>query len=100
MPWKRHVKTGRELVRRAFDAANRIGDLTFAAYSCNHLITNILATGDSLADVQREAETGLEFANNIPFGIVVDVITVQLALIPTFRGLATQFGSFNDAHFV
>ena len=30
MPWRRHVKTGRELVRRAFDAANRIGDLTFA----------------------------------------------------------------------
>jgi predicted ATPase len=30
IPWKRHVKTGRELVRRAFDAANRIGDLTFA----------------------------------------------------------------------
>jgi len=29
MPWKRHVKTGRELVRRAFDAANRIGDITF-----------------------------------------------------------------------
>jgi hypothetical protein len=31
------------LVRRAFDAANKIGDLTFAAYSCNHLNTNLLA---------------------------------------------------------
>jgi predicted ATPase len=51
MPWTRHVKTGRELVRRAFDAANRIGDLTFAAYSCNNLNTNLLATGDPLADV-------------------------------------------------
>ena len=63
MPWRRHVKTGRELVRRAFDAANRIGDLTFAAYSCYHLITNLLAAGDPLAEVQREAETGLEFAS-------------------------------------
>ena len=35
MPWTRHVNTGRALFRRAFDAANRIGDLTFAAYSCN-----------------------------------------------------------------
>ena len=33
MPWTKHVRTGRDLVRRAFDAANRIGDLTFAAYS-------------------------------------------------------------------
>ena len=37
---RRHVQTGRDLVRRAFDAANRIGDLTFAAYSCNDLNTN------------------------------------------------------------
>jgi len=35
MPWTKHIQTGRDLVRRAFDTANRIGDLTFAAYSCN-----------------------------------------------------------------
>ena len=29
---RRHLKTGRELMRRAFDAANRIGDFTYAAY--------------------------------------------------------------------
>ncbi|HVI78205.1 MAG TPA: serine/threonine-protein kinase PknK, partial [Candidatus Acidoferrum sp.] len=34
IPWARHALEGRELARRAFDAANRIGDLTFAAYSC------------------------------------------------------------------
>ena len=62
MPWTRHIQTGRDLVRRAFDAANKIGDLTFAAYSCNNLNTNLLATGDPLGDVQREAENGLEFA--------------------------------------
>jgi PAS domain S-box-containing protein len=99
VPWSKHVKTGRELVRRAFDAANRIGDLTFAAYSCNHLNTNLLAAGDPLADVQREAETGLEFATNIPFGIVIDVVTTQLALVRTLRGLTPKFGSFSDGHF-
>jgi len=44
IPWRRHVKTGRDLVRRAFDAANRTGDLSFAAFSCHHLNTNLLAT--------------------------------------------------------
>ena len=53
MPWG-----GRELVRRAFDAAYRIGDLTFAAYSCNELITNFLTVGDPLSEVQPEAENG------------------------------------------
>ena len=40
MPWARHALEGRDLVRRAFDAAYRIGDLTFAAYSWTKLITN------------------------------------------------------------
>ena len=52
MPWARHVRAGRDLVRRAFDAAYRIGDLTFAAYCCNELVTNLLAAGDPLAEVQ------------------------------------------------
>jgi signal transduction histidine kinase/GAF domain-containing protein len=99
MPWRRHVKAGREFVRRAFDAANRIGDLTFAAYSCNNLNTNLLATGDSLAEVQREAEIGLEFAEKARFGRVIDLITTQLALVRTLRGLTVKFGSFNDGHF-
>jgi predicted ATPase/signal transduction histidine kinase len=99
MPWRRHVKEGRELVRRAFDAANRIGDLTCAAYSCHHLNTNLLVTGDHLVEVQREAETGLAFTNSISFGLVVDVITAQLALVRTLRGLTTKFGSFDDGDF-
>ena len=60
LPWTRHVRAGRELVRRAFEAANKIGDLTFAAYSCSNLNTNLLAAGDPLAEVQREAENGLD----------------------------------------
>jgi PAS domain S-box-containing protein len=99
MPWRRHVKTGRELVRRAFDAANRMGDLTFAAYSCHHLNTNCLAAGDHLVDVQREAEAGLEFAEKARFGRVIDHIRAQLALVRTLRGLTTKFGSFDDGHF-
>ena len=99
MPWRQHVKTGRELLRRAFDAANRIGDLTFAAYSYHYLLTNLLATGDPLAEVQREAETGLEFASKVVFGIVIHVLTTQLAFIRTLRGLTTKFGSLSDGRF-
>jgi PAS domain S-box-containing protein len=99
MPWTRHIQTGRDLVRRAFDAANRIGDLTFAAYSCNNLNTNLLASGDPLGDAQREAENGLDFARKARFGLVIDIITAQLGLIRTLRGLTPEFGSFNDERF-
>jgi predicted ATPase/signal transduction histidine kinase/ActR/RegA family two-component response regulator len=98
-PWTKHVRTGRALVRRAFNTANEIGDLTFAAYSCNNLITNLLASGEPLPDIQREAEAGLAFARKIRFGLVIDIITAQLRLILTLRGLTPAFNSFNDAQF-
>ena len=42
LPWTRHVKAGRDLLRRAFEAANKIGDLIYAAYCGNELTTNFL----------------------------------------------------------
>ncbi|HTF62383.1 MAG TPA: ATP-binding protein [Edaphobacter sp.] len=99
MPWTRHVRTGRDLVRRAFDVANRTGDLTFGAYSCNNLNTNLLAAGDALAETQREAEQGLEFAHKARFGLVIAIITAQLQLIRTLRGLTPAFGCFDEEQF-
>jgi PAS domain S-box-containing protein len=99
MPWTKHVRASRDLVNRTFEAANKIGDLTFAAYSCNNLNTNLLAAGDPLMEVQREAENGLEFAQKARFGLVIDIITPQLGLIRTLRGLTPKFGSFDDGQF-
>jgi PAS domain S-box-containing protein len=99
MPWTKHVKTARDLLRRAFEAANKIGDLTFAAYSRMDLNTNLLAAGDPLSEVQREAEHGLEFAHKTRFGLVIDRITAQLGLIRTLRSLTQKFGSFDDGQF-
>jgi len=99
MPWTKHVKTSRDLLRREFEAANKIGDLTYAAYSCADLGTNLLAAGDPLVEVQREAEDGLEFAQKARFGLVIDRITGQLGLIRTLRGLTPKFGSFDDEQF-
>ncbi len=99
MPWTKHVKTARDLLRREFEAANKIGDLTFAAYSRLDLNTNLLAAGDPLVEVQRETEHGLEFAHKMRFGLVIDRITAQLGLIRTLRGLTPKFGSFDDGQF-
>jgi PAS domain S-box-containing protein len=99
MPWTKHVKTGRDLLRREFEAANKIGDLTFAAYSRLDLNTNLIAAGDPLVEVQRETEHGLEFAHKMRFGLVFDRITAQLRLIRTLRGLTHKFGSFDDGQF-
>jgi PAS domain S-box-containing protein len=99
IPWTKPIRSGQSLLRRAFISANKLGDLTFAGYSCDNLIAHLLATGDGLGDVQREAENGLEFAQKARFGLVVDIIKTQLQLVRTLRGLTPTFGSFDEEPF-
>ena len=94
-PWAKHALKGRELIRRAFDVAYRTGDLTFSAYSWHSLITNYLAVGDPLSEVQSEAEKGLNFVTKAGFGLVVENNKAQLGLIRTLRGLTPIFGCFD-----
>jgi len=97
--WTRHVRTGRPLLRRAFDAAQQGGDFNYASFCRHHLVTHLLACGDPLAEVQREAEAGLDFARQARVDLAVDRITGQLQLIRMLRGLTPEFGSFDDAGF-
>jgi PAS domain S-box-containing protein len=99
LPWTNHVKSCRELMRRAFEAATRVGDLNLAVYSLDNLNTNFLAAGDPLAEAQRQAENGLEFAETARFGHQIDVHATQLALIRTLRGLTYRFGRFDDGQY-
>jgi PAS domain S-box-containing protein len=99
LPWMSHFKAARELLRRSFEAANEIGDLTFAAFSSANLNTNLLAAGDPLVEVQIEIERGLAFAEKIRFGYAMDLFRIQLGLVRTLRGLTAKFGSFDDQHF-
>ena len=98
-PWARHLHDGRIWNRRAFNAAKESGDLTYAAFSSSNMIANLLAGGDPLQEVQREAEDGLKFSRKMRFDLVCDYIIVALRLIRTLRGLTPKLGSFNDAEF-
>ena len=99
IPWTKHVRTGQPFVRRAFDIALGAGDLTYASFCCNHLITNLIASGEALADTQREAEKSLDFVRKAKFGFVTDAIIAQLALIRYLRGEKPSFASFNHPDF-
>src|SRR5947208_3228816 len=97
--WTQELKICRAFLRRAFQAAQDAGDLSYAAYACIDLITNRFATGDPLGEVEREAEDGLEFARKLRIGLAGDCITGQPRLIRTLRGLTPDFNCFNDADF-
>jgi PAS domain S-box-containing protein len=99
LPWTEHVRAGRDLVRHAFETANKMGDLTYAAYCGTQLTTNLLAAGDPLVEAERETKNALAFAEKARFGLVIDRCAIQLALIRTLRGLTPTFGFFDDEKF-
>lgn len=97
--WMKPVRDCRHLLRRAFSAANRSGDLPYGAYAGNALNSDLLFAGELLPEVHREAERGLAYAQRVRFGLVIDFIGTQLALIRMLRGLTTTFGYFDDGEF-
>ena len=98
-PSSRHLRTGLGLLRRSFTTAQKAGDLKYAAFSYDRLVTLLLAAGDPLGDVQREAENGLDFARKAKTGFVADIIVGQLRFVRALRGLTPSLSSFNDAEF-
>lgn len=99
LPWSKHPKAGRGLIRRAFDAATKVGDLNIAVYSLDNLNTNFLSAGEPLADAERQAEKGLAFTKRARFGHQIDIQATQLGLIRTLRGSTYHFGGFDDGQY-
>jgi signal transduction histidine kinase len=99
MPWREHVGNGRQLIRRAFDAAYRVGDLTFASYSWDQIVTNYLAVGDPLGETQAECENGLAFAKRVQFGLCIELCGAMLGLIMSMRGVTRTFGSLDHLEY-
>ncbi|MBN3846821.1 AAA family ATPase [Paraburkholderia sp. Ac-20342] len=97
--WAQHVRAGRDPLRRAAQVAERHGNLLYGAYSRVQMTTNLLAAGDALPEVLREAEHSLVFARKTQYGGLVDIIEAQRQLVRTLCGLTPGFGTFDDSQF-
>ncbi|QEX19501.1 signal transduction histidine kinase [Hypericibacter terrae] len=95
--WTQPLDVARSYLRRAFDAAQESGDVSFAAFSCIDLITNLLAAGTPLSEVEREAEKNRAIVKALGFSIVRRGIAEQLAAVRMLRGQIPVTRSFGDA---
>jgi PAS domain S-box-containing protein len=98
VPWVRHLREARPLLCRALEggATWRPLDYYLLWLYCT-LVTHDLASGEPLLEVQREAEEGRRrLTQPTPAGMLLDVMTGQLGLIRTLRGVTPVFGSFDD----
>lgn len=101
-PWTQHIRTGLSLLRRAFDVASESGDLTYMGFSSCSYVTSLIAAGEPLAELEREARQRLAVVQAARFGLIVDIITSQLRLIRELRGVGSPLDPetpFDEAQF-
>jgi len=97
--WIQSIGAAIEFTRLAFRTGIETGDLSYASYSCEHLITDLLLQGVQLDEVWRESQKCLEFDRKVKFRDVADLIVSQQRFIQNMRGQTTTFSSFSDAQF-
>ena len=64
IPWSRHLRTGLDLLRRSFTSAQETGDLKYAVYSGDRLVSLLLAgkpRTDSNSPEKQSLVTSLTF---------------------------------------
>ncbi|MDB6010865.1 MAG: domain S-box protein [Gammaproteobacteria bacterium] len=98
VPWTQPMRTGLTWLRRCVESAQEAGDLMFACYANFMLIPYRLCLGESLEELQREAERALEDARKLHI-FMVDLITPQVAFLHALRGFTAEISSFAAASF-
>jgi predicted ATPase/signal transduction histidine kinase len=83
--WTRPLSVAVEFLRTSFRAAVESGDVVFACYSLEHMVTNMLARGDNLDQLWLESEKALDFAQKAKFLSVVNILTSTQAFIQSMR---------------
>lgn len=99
LPWRRPVREGRAYLQRAQELARESGDLTFVAYLDFITMAQLLVSGVPLEELMSEAERALAYARERRFGLVQAMLSVQLGLIRSLRGLTRRPGSFAHEDF-
>jgi PAS domain S-box-containing protein len=99
IPWVGPFGAARDLLYRSFEGASSVGDVVHTCAFGPHVTTNMLAGGDHLAQVEREARRGLDISLKAQFVLSIEAIRAQLGLVRTLRGLSRRFGCLDTEEF-
>jgi PAS domain S-box-containing protein len=95
-PRLRSVRSRRALILRAFDEAEKAGDLMQLG-ACHHsIILNSCFSGAPLDAVERDVMAGLDFSRTSKSGLVAGSILSFLYLIRSLRGLPNDLVVLGD----
>lgn len=97
--WTRPIETMIVHALAGIEAGVESGEFPRAAFLCNNLIADRLATGEPLATVFEESVARRDFVRRIRFAHIEDAIVLHQQYIKAMRGLTAEPGSLDDASF-
>ncbi|WP_176054710.1 ATP-binding sensor histidine kinase [Paraburkholderia caribensis] len=99
MHWTRDVRDAQIVLRETFSVARKTGDLLYAAYTCNNLISNLIFCAAPLKDVEKEIGIALEFVRSVGFKLVEDILLTQCAVVRSMMGESKGVGVLDNEEF-
>lgn len=76
-PWTRPLAFALARAREAKEAGHRCAERRMLCYSCNHIISDLLAMGAPLAEVRGEAKALLAVAIDAGYDDIIDLVSAQ-----------------------
>ncbi|MBB1249912.1 ATP-binding protein [Rhizobium sp. G21] len=80
-PWTRSLPYALERVREALDAAHAAGDVGWMCYARNHLVSDLIAMGDEIPNIRREAEESIAVTRRFGYTDIEHILAAQLRLV-------------------
>jgi predicted ATPase/signal transduction histidine kinase len=97
--WTQPVATAIDFARAGFRTAAETGDLTFACYGMQQIVTGLLLRNDPLDAVWRQSEIAVSFAREAKYSELANILLSQQRFIATMLGRTASFSTFSDAQF-
>jgi predicted ATPase/signal transduction histidine kinase len=80
-PWTRSMPYALEHVREALDAAHAAGDVGWMCYARNHLVSDLIAMGEEIPKIRREAEESIAVTRRFGYTDIEHILAAQLSLV-------------------
>ncbi|OSI64664.1 MULTISPECIES: trifunctional serine/threonine-protein kinase/ATP-binding protein/sensor histidine kinase [Bradyrhizobium] len=95
-PLMQGARFGRPLILQAWHETDKIGDVLYGSHCRSYALKCSIASGEPLAEVEREAAEGLDFAQKTGSGFVFAIILNKFYLARRLRGLSPGLRLFDN----
>ncbi|RQZ18841.1 GAF domain-containing protein [Burkholderia sp. Bp9031] len=83
--WTQPLASALDYARQAKAAGNESAELRWQCYSCNHIVSDLIAMGETLPRIRDEIESLLTIARGAGYHDIVDLVATQAEFVESLQ---------------